>query len=49
MEEMVTITRDRYEDMLDRLHFLSCLECAGVDNWSGYDYAQELYQEDEEE
>ena len=28
------------------IKFLRCLEAAGVDNWSGYDYAQELFQED---
>lgn len=28
-----------------QLLWLGCLENAGVDNWSGYDYARELYQE----
>jgi hypothetical protein len=28
--------------------WLSYLENAGVDNWSGIDYAQELYEADEE-
>ena len=27
--------------------FLSCLEAAGVDNWEGYSYAQEMMEEDE--
>lgn len=27
------------------LNWLECLENAGVDNWSGYDYAQELFNE----
>ena len=36
-------------DELDRqakdVEFLSCLRAAGVDNWSGYDYAWELFRE----
>lgn len=49
MEETVTITKAEYESLLDDRHLLSCLECAGVDNWSGYDYAREMYNEDCEE
>lgn len=29
----------------ERLLFLEALEAAGVDNWDGYDYAMELYQD----
>jgi hypothetical protein len=29
-------------EILERLEWLDCLESAGVDNWSGYDYAVEL-------
>ncbi len=38
----VTLTYDEYDDMQQQLHWLACLEGAGVDNWSGYDYAIEL-------
>lgn len=31
------------------LTWLDCLESAGVDNWSGYEYAQELMEEEDEE
>lgn len=31
------------------LNWLECLESAGVDNWSGIDYAHELRDEEEEE
>lgn len=29
----------------DELLFLAALEAAGVDNWDGYDYALEIYEE----
>lgn len=33
------------EDQRKRLRWLSCLEASGVDNWSGMEYAQEMYEE----
>lgn len=44
-EEMVTITKKEYDDLLKREAWLLCLEAAGVDNWQGYDYAQEMLEE----
>lgn len=49
MNETVTISMDEYEFLLDRLYFLNCLEGAGVDNWSGYSEAQEMYETEEDE
>ena len=46
-EEMITITKKEYDELLNQIRFLYCLEAAGVDNWDGYDYAQELRDEDE--
>ena len=43
--EMITISKKEYEDMLDDLTWLTCLEDAGVDNWSGYEYAVQLLKE----
>ena len=40
--EMVTITKQAYDSLLEDQDWLTCLENAGVDNWSGYDYAREL-------
>lgn len=34
-------------DVQERLDFLNALEAAGVDNWEGYDYAQEILEEQE--
>ena len=44
-EETVTLTKEEYKKIKDRLVWLDCLEQAGVDNWEGMEYAQELYQD----
>ncbi len=44
-EETVTITKKEYDDLVKRDAFLSCLEGAGVDNWDGYSFAQEMMDE----
>lgn len=44
-EEMVTITREEYDELVDNNLFYECLVGAGVDNWDGYDYAIEQYRE----
>lgn len=41
-EEMVTITKEEYEELLADSKFLACLDAAGVDNWDGYDFAQDM-------
>jgi len=42
-----TLTHQEYQEVRDRLHWLSCLESAGVDGWSGIDYAIEMYNEED--
>lgn len=49
MEEMVSITRKQYDCWQDREDKLSALEEMGVDNWSGYDDAMQLYREYQQE
>lgn len=44
-DEMVTITKSEYDDLVESQKWLACLESAGVDNWSGIDYAHELSDE----
>lgn len=39
MNEMIEITKARYEALLEAEQILSALEMAGVDNWDGYDDA----------
>jgi hypothetical protein len=43
MEEMVKISQEEYEELKEAQRFLDCLEHAGVDNWEGYDFAQEEF------
>jgi hypothetical protein len=44
-EELICIPKLVYEEMLDDQLLLNCLRAAGVDNWSGYDFALETYEE----
>ena len=41
-KEMVTITKEEYESLLEDSEWRNALERAGVDNWDGYDYAMEI-------
>lgn len=47
--DTVTISKEEYEDLLDKQMFLNALQNAGVDNWSGYGYAYELLAEENED
>ena len=40
-EEMVTIPKEEYEELLDNRKFLDALQMYGVDNWEGYELAQQ--------
>ena len=48
-EETVTITRAKYNDLLDDARWRACVEGAGVDNWDGFDWAMEEYYGDNDE
>ena len=37
--EMVTITKEEYDELKEDSEFLGQLRAAGVDNWEGYEYA----------
>lgn len=47
-EETITITKKEYESLKEDARWLQYLEGAGVDNWEGYDYARELWREENE-
>lgn len=47
-EEMVTITKREYDDLMRDSLWLLALENAGVDNWQGIEYAQELFEGDDD-
>jgi len=41
----ITILKTTHDSMLEQLMWLEALEAAGVDNWSGYDEAREIFRE----
>lgn len=47
MEDLVTISYSEYERLLKAEEFLEALKAAGVDNWSGYGDAWDMYEEEE--
>lgn len=49
MEEMISISRERYEELSKAEKKLNMLECYGVDNWEGYGEAMEALSEEEGE
>ena len=44
-EETVTISLKEYDQLLNDSDWLAALEDAGVDNWEGFEHAQEIYAE----
>lgn len=46
---MIEIKKSEYESLLNDAHWRCCVECAGVDNWCGFDYAMEEYNKEESE
>jgi hypothetical protein len=45
MGEKVEISIDRYLELLNAERKLDCLEGGGVDNWEGYDWSMEEFEE----
>lgn len=43
LEDTITISKREYLELLDDSKFLNCLRNAGVDNWDGYDFAIDEY------
>ena len=43
--DTITIDVERYGELLEAESWVQALEAAGVDNWDGYDFAQEIYNE----
>lgn len=49
LEEENIKLREQVEQMQSDVDFLSCLRAAGVDNWSGYDEACEMFDPEDDE
>lgn len=45
-EEMVSIPKEQYDQLVLDQKFLSALEAAGVDNWEGYEFARDMFNEE---
>lgn len=48
-DETLMISHQRYKELTKASNLLEALRAAGVDNWSGYEHARELYTELEDE
>ena len=46
---LITIPLDEYNELIEASIWLECLEEAGVDNWEGVSFAQELMEERNEQ
>lgn len=46
-EETITISKEDYEELISDQKFLQCLQAAGVNDWEGFEIAQENFQDDE--
>ena len=44
-EETITIPKHIYDNLVSDADWLHALEAAGVDNWEGFEHAQEIYAE----
>jgi len=45
----IVLSKERYEDLIEKEERLEVLENCGVDNWEGYEYAMELIYGNKEE
>jgi hypothetical protein len=46
-QETVLVTKEYLDSLEDSARLLQALENAGVDNWAGYSYAMEEYQNEQ--
>lgn len=44
-EDTITISKEEYNRLNENERFLCALQAAGVDNWDGYDHAQDIMEE----
>ncbi len=49
MEEQITISKKEFDSLQEDSLMLVALQNAGVDNWQGYDFAMDLFNEYKEE
>lgn len=47
--DTITISREEYDKLIKDQAFLEALICCGVDNWGGYEEAQRIVNESDED
>lgn len=47
VKDAITISQERYNELIKDSDFLYALRAAGVDNWDGYDFAIDILNENE--
>lgn len=45
VKDAITISQERYNELIKDSDFLEALRAAGVDNWEGYDIAIDMLNE----
>lgn len=40
---VITLTMDRYDELIESERWLECLEQAGVGEWEGFELAEDIY------
>ena len=48
-DDMVSITKAKYDSLIEDAQLLECLRAEGVDNWDGWDYAIRRFNGEEED
>jgi hypothetical protein len=46
MDDLITVDRKSYQILVEESRFLHALYAAGVDNWEGYELAQDILEEE---
>lgn len=48
-DPLITVNKRFFNKLMDDSNFLDCLKACGVDNWTGYSQAVEMFNQQEEQ
>lgn len=43
--DTITLDKAAYDELVEQATWADALDCAGVDNWGGYENAQQVFRE----
>lgn len=43
--DTITLNKAAYDELVEQATWADALDCAGVDNWDGYETAQHIFRE----